>query len=216
MGNSEPTVRSRSALVTLSLLSLALVTTVNRAASALAPRWDWLPDSCIVSFLVCLGVYVAIRPARPFGLPLPDTSWRRVGRVSTVWLAFWLSGSAVAALGAGHWIRYRLGHTPAQLTGFLLFGPLQEELLFRGAVFELVERSLVDVASGPPIVVTTILFGLHHLQLHGFQLTPGALLQVGFALPLGLVLGLLRADSRSLWPGLIVHVLTNLPGAVGT
>jgi membrane protease YdiL (CAAX protease family) len=62
--------------------------------------------------------------------------------------------------------------------------------------------------------MTTVPFALQHFQFHPYHLTPAALLQVGFTVPMGLVFGRLRQESGSLWPGLAVHVLTNLPGAV--
>ncbi len=116
-------------------------------------------------------------------------------------MALPLLGSALAALVAGHWIRYRLAHGPCQLLGFLFLGPAQEELLFRGALYELVERSRLPAGPGAPVFLSTLFFALHHLQLYGFAMTSSALAQVGFAVPMGVALGLLRAESQSLWPG---------------
>src|SRR5262245_8020759 len=130
---------SRIGLGLLSVVSLGLVTTSNRLAGALAPGLPWLPDSCLGSLVVCVLIYLSIRPARPFCGPVPGTPWPRVFRVSGWWLALWLAGSAAGALAAGHWLRYGLAANPAQIAAFLLLGPLQEELLFRGALFELAE-----------------------------------------------------------------------------
>src|SRR5262249_38407238 len=131
----------RVALALLGIASLGLVTTVNRTAGAIMSMWQGLPDSCVASFVVCLAIYFAIRPERPLAGADPRTSWRRVRRLAVAWLAIWLAGSAIVALRLGHWHRYRLASTPAQLLGFLAFGPAQEELLFRGAIFELARRS---------------------------------------------------------------------------
>jgi len=46
-------------------------------------------------------------------------------------------------------------------------------------------------------------------------MTGAALGQVAFAFPMGLVFGSLRRGSQSIWPGLGLHFLTNLPGAFG-
>jgi membrane protease YdiL (CAAX protease family) len=208
--------RSRCGLAALGLVSIGLVTTANRSASLLAPRWTWLPDSCVLSFLACCGMYLAIRPERPFARPVPGTDWARVRRITLLWLGLWLTASVIAGLVAGHWMRYRLSHGSAQLIGFLVLGPAQEELLFRGAIYELAERSRLGAGVWPPIIASSVLFSLHHLQLHGYHLTLQALLQMGFTLPMGVVFGLLRAESRSLWPGLGAHVLTNMPGAAGS
>jgi len=202
-------------LVPLGLISLGLVTTVNRLAGRLAPDVAWLPDSCIASLAVCIAVYLAIRPARPFAPPLPTTPWPRVLRLSIGWLVLWLALSAIAASAAGHWLRYRLANGPSEIIAFVIIGPLQEELLFRGAIFELAERSALTRDTLAPVAISSILFALHHFQLHGYHLTPAALLQAGFALPMGWVFGTLRAQSASIWPAFVVHVLTNVPGVFG-
>jgi membrane protease YdiL (CAAX protease family) len=119
-------------------------------------------------------------------------------------------------MAAGHWIRYRLANGTGQIIGFLLFGPAQEELLFRGAIYELTKRSSHGTSSLAPILVSSIMFSLHHLQLHGYHLSGAAALQLAFTLPMGLVFASLRAASDSLWPGFALHVLTNLPGVFGS
>ncbi len=134
-------------------------------------------------------------------------------RLAVRWLLAWLAASALAALVTGHWIRYTSG--TLAIVCFVLVGPLQEELLFRGALFELAERGWP--AGGPwvPVLLTTVPFALQHFQFHQYRLTADALIQVGFTVPMGIVFGRLRQESGSLWPGLAVHVLTNLPGAFG-
>lgn len=204
---------ARLLLIVVCALSVCFVTTVNRAVGQLLSI-SWIPDTCIASTLACLGLYLAIRPARPFRLPLQSTNWRRVRRLSVTWLAVWLVASGIGALVAGHWIHYRLASTVPQIVGFLVLGPFQEELLFRGVIFELAERSTLGGAWFP-VLVSTVFFSLHHLQLHGYVLTSAALSQIAFAIPMGLVFGALRAETESLWPSFVVHVLTNLPGAIG-
>ena len=210
---SSSVAASRLWLALVGIASLVLVTSVNRAAGALVPL-PWLPDSCVASTLACLAVYLAIRPRRPFARPLSTTNWPRVRRLSVAWLVVWFGSSTFAALLAGHWIHYRLAETLPQVVAFVLMAPLQEELLFRGAIFELTERSNLG-GSWVPILVSTACFSLHHLQLHGYAVTRGSLSQVAFAVPMGLVFGSLRAQTGSLWPPLAVHVFTNLPGAFG-
>lgn len=109
----------------------------------------------------------------------------------------------------------RLHAGPPELTAFLLLARLQEELLFRGAIFELAERAWPRVIRWAPLLLSTRFFSLHHLQLHHYRLTPAAIGQMAFTLPMGWVLGLLRRESKGFWPGLAVHFLTSLPGAFG-
>lgn len=208
--------RARLQLALLGALSLCLVTTANRLAARIPSAPPWLPDSCIASLLVCAAVYLAIRPSRPFAPPRRDTKWRLLLGTGAVWLAAWLLVSGLSALVVGHWIRYRLAQSPAQIAAFLFLGPLQEEMLFRGAIFELADRSRLRGAWGQPIFITTVFFALHHLQLHQYRLSPAALVQMGKAVPMGVVFGRLRKESDSLWPGFVVHILTNVPGVFGS
>jgi len=220
-GNTTPVAPSewtnRIALAVICLASLGLITTTNRAwyfvASHFFPSAAGLSETCIVSGIVCLVIYFSIEPARPFGLPRPETNWSRIFRVSAIWLAVWLSASAAAAIHAGHWIAYTTG--AAAISGFVIFGPIQEELLFRGAIFELAERVFSRGRAFTPILISSVFFSLHHFELHRYQVTEAALRQVAFTFPMGLVFGILRAESDSLWPGLILHFLTNLPGCFG-
>lgn len=218
--HSRPVVTAwgpKLALSGVCVLSLGLVTTANRGwyffAQRFAPGAQWVAETCIVSLLLCSLVYLSIRPRRPFALPQRDTDWRRIIRVSTIWLAVWLGASFAAATHAGHWIAYTSG--AASVAGFLFFGPLQEELLFRGAIFELAQRVFPRSPAFMPILISSIFFSLHHFELHHYHATRAALLQVGFTFPMGLVFGALRRDSDSVWPALGLHFLTNLPGCFG-
>src|SRR5262245_11801602 len=206
------------ALVTVCLASLGLVTSTNRAwyyiARQLAPGLMWSAELCIASLTVCLIVYLAIRPARRFALPRAGTDWIRIARISGSWLTIWLFACTMAAIKAGHWIAYTRG--AVAIWAFLLFGPIQEELVFRGAIFELTQRVFDRSQSYMPFLISSLFFSLHHFELHHYHATPAALLQVGFTFPMGLVFAVLRAESDSLWPGLLVHFLTNLPGCFGT
>ena len=209
---------NRMVLAAICFVSLGLVTTVNRSwyfvAWQLFPGAAWLAETCTASFVVCVVIYLSIRPARPFGLPRSDTNWSRILRVSAIWMAIWLSASAVAAVHMGHWIAYPSG--AAAISGFVIFGPMQEELLFRGAIFELAQRVFPGGHAVIPIVVSSVFFSLHHFELHHYQATDAALQQVVFTFPMRLVFGALRSESGSLWPGLVVHFFTNLPGCFGT
>ena len=70
-----------------------------------------------------------------------------------------------------------------------------EELLFRGAIFGVLQRK----GNGKAIIISAALFAVYHLN-------PWNLLPV-FAL--GLLLGMLRARSGSVLPGMIAHLSVN-------
>jgi membrane protease YdiL (CAAX protease family) len=202
----------------IAIAALGLITTANRIGAwslraLAAPALLWLASLCLPSLLVCSLLYLSVRPAHPFGLPQRGAPWGRLVRLGGAWLGLWLAGSAVAALLVGHWSRYTSGLSA--LLCFVVIAPLQEELLYRGALFELAERGWPTARRWSPIVATTVPFALQHFQFHGYQFSSAALLQVAFTLPMGLVFGRLRQGSASIWPGVAVHALTNLSGAFG-
>lgn len=214
--SANPAWTQRVELSLLCFFSFGLITTTNgisySVAQKLAPTLGWLAETCIASLIVCVVIYVSIRPARPFAMPRPDTDWRRVFRLSGIWLLVWLLGSVARAAQVGHWITY--AHGAAAVVAFLIFGPLQEEFLFRGAIFELVKRAFPSSRSLLPILISAVFFSLHHFELHRYRATSAALLQVGFTFPMGIVFGTLRSESGSLWPALVLHFFTNLPGVL--
>lgn len=93
----------------------------------------------------------------------------------------------------------------------LYFGvgaPLQEELIFRGLLQSVLARQLGSSASPHvPALTVALLFALVHL--------PIGPVTAACALVLGMVAGELRLRSGSLAPGIVVHVLFNLPGIFG-
>ena len=188
----------------LSIAALGLITTVNRVGAGVlgliaGVRFQWLADTCFPSLLVCVFVYFGIRPKRPLALVQSIIPRGPLVRLGVTWLGIWLTASAVAALAVGHWIRYTTGLFP--LICFVVIGPLQEELLYRGALFELVERGWPDAARWGPILGTTLPFALQHLQFHGYHLSSDAILQVGFTVPMGIVFSRSASSPEAYGPG---------------
>lgn len=205
--------RAAVSLAFVAAVSLFITGASNSFAAWILPgQFRWLAFACVPSLLAALGIYFLIRPARPIGLPLASTPWLVVIRLSVAWLVIWLLASGAYAAFQGRWVAYTSG--PARLFCFALVGPLVEELLFRGAVFELAERAFRRSAA-TPLLVSTALFSLYHLHLHHFHVTAFVAMQLAYTLPMGLVFGRLRALSGSIWPSFAVHVLTNLPHCFG-
>ena len=204
--------RSAWGLVAIGSASLVVTLAVNGLAGRLLPLpLRWLADACVPSLLASLALYLLVFPARPLAWAVPGTPWRRLLRLSSLWLLIWLLGSVLYAAALGNWHFYTRGY--AALICFALVGPLAEELLFRGAIFELAERTF-GLATMAPLITSTLLFSLYHLQLHHFQITPFVMAQLAFTLPMGWVFARLRALSSSIWPGFVLHVFTNLPHAI--
>jgi membrane protease YdiL (CAAX protease family) len=203
---------TRRWLLAVAVLSLFITFAANSMLARALPTISGIGASCIASATAALVLYLAIRPLHPFAPPLPSTRWRRVVQWSICWLVVWLCASVAVALVQGGWHAYTAG--AFAILGFVLLGPLTEELLFRGAIFELAERAYPHSPSAP-ILLSTILFSLYHLQIHSYEVTPFVVAQLAFTLPMGYVFAKLRCASGSLWPGFVAHVLTNLPHAFG-
>jgi hypothetical protein len=212
MTSASPSFSPRLQLLGVACLCLVLTYAANSALGYTLHTISQVASSCIASAVASFVVYLGIRPKRPFAWALPSTAWNPIFRLSGLWLCAWLGGAVCVGIFHGAWQAYAIGFFP--VVGFVIFGPITEEFLLRGAVFELTERSF-PTSTWAPIVVSTLLFSAYHLQIHAFRITPFVLLQLGFTLPLGYVLARVRALCGSVWPGLILHVLTNLPFAMG-
>jgi membrane protease YdiL (CAAX protease family) len=95
-------------------------------------------------------------------------------------------------------------HSVAYPYIFFLATPLVEELLFRGFIYGQVKK-----ITGYPVVVSAILFGMHHLQYFDYQLTKFALFQISYTFLLGIIFGLMRKKSGSIYPSLVSHIVIN-------
>jgi sodium transport system permease protein len=88
------------------------------------------------------------------------------------------------------------GSLAADLLTLALLPAIAEELLFRGVVWDAWKPRLGKTGV---ILATAIVFGLYHGSIHRFAI-------VTFA---GLLLGVVRAASGSLWPAIAFHVANN-------
>ena len=199
-------------LAALVLCSLFLTARVNRLAgwflNATAPHLAWIATTAFPSCVAIACLYALLSSSAALRWPqLSEEDRRRAIRVSAMWLLLWIICSVIGAILAGHWIVYARGWP--SIAAFLVFGPLGEELLFRGVIYEKA-RTIWRATPVPAICLSTAAFSLHHTQLqaapHGL-----ALAQVVFTIPMGIVFAILRERTRSIWPGFLVHVATNLP-----
>lgn len=84
--------------------------------------------------------------------------------------------------------------------------PLMEEILFRGLLYTSLSAR-IGVPAG--VTITTLIFGVVHVCTYGTDWY--SVLQT---LVMGLVLTVLRAWTRSLWPCTVAHVTNNLYSTV--
>jgi len=82
------------------------------------------------------------------------------------------------------------------LAVFAGLAPLAEELVFRGLLYGWLAGRW---GAGVAVIVSSIAFAAAHVELA----------HVVLVLPLGLVFGLLRWRTGSLWPSLAAHVANN-------
>ena len=88
---------------------------------------------------------------------------------------------------------------------FIVWIPIAEELLFRGWMFGVLERY-----RWYPIVATSALFSLHHIQYGNYQITRFLLFQMAYTFMLGIFLGTMRKASGNIYLGILLHIFINL------
>jgi CAAX protease family protein len=86
----------------------------------------------------------------------------------------------------------------------VVFAPLQEEVLFRGFLFEGLRYSRLGAAGA--IVITSLVWAALHVQYSVFLM--------GNIFLMGLVLGVVRLKTKSLWGPLLIHAGNNLTAMV--
>jgi uncharacterized protein len=84
----------------------------------------------------------------------------------------------------------------ATVAGAVVIAPICEETFFRGFVQGGLRRGLGAVLA---LIITALVFGLAHGDIGSFALLAA----------LGLVLGIARLSSGSLWPGFLIHTANN-------
>lgn len=89
---------------------------------------------------------------------------------------------------------------------FTLLVGLNEELYFRGLVFNYLNR----ISTKAAVIGSSVIFGVLHAvtALNGKNIEL-VLLQIGFAFLAGLVLAQIVVLTKSLWPGILWHIIHN-------
>lgn len=197
----------RLAFGALALASLVLLSVVDdTAARVVAPLGHYR----VASLTVCLLLTLGVQGPAALGPPRPLTPWPGLVRLSLLWLG----GTAVAIFVVKVWTPTERFRDAADYVAFLGTGLLAEELLFRGALFHLAERTFAPATAA--VWTTALLFAASHAQYHHFRVSPALATQLAYTIPTGLALGVLRQRSGSLWPGVLLHLLQNLISVIRT
>lgn len=85
------------------------------------------------------------------------------------------------------------------LLATVLLAPICEEVIFRGAIFNTLDKAFSTASS---VLITSFLFGLIHLNP----------VQSTYAFVLGIVLNLVCIRFNSLWASILCHICFNLIG----
>ena len=171
-------------------------------------RWPWV-------FLVPVLLYWAlVQSFRPLRLTV---GWLRMGHPT---LPMWIAAATVAvgsAVSLLLWFKLARADvkslaglipmwSPARLVllgvGFALFNAAWEEMIWRGVVFDALERTRLP--SGTVVLMQAVSFGVIHL--HGF---PSGSVGILLASAYGAVLGVLRAQTGGLLVPFVAHAVTD-------
>jgi len=180
------------------------------ALPAIGASAVWLlPDRTLIGLLALffgiglLSVAVAVAPLGAAALPalgFRAVGWRPVllGMVLTV--AVSVAVSQIGPEPQGVKEAMKIAREPAalllSLAVFAGLAPLAEELVFRGLLYGWLAGRW---GAGVAVIVSSIAFAAAHVELA----------HVVLVLPLGLVFGLLRWRTGSLWPSLAAHMANN-------
>ena len=194
---------------------VGLVAALNFAARAEGRKpgnnifYDWTNAiGGAVQYAFLLGIALAIAVGLPwrevFALRRP-TSWRTAAKVAgLVLVALYVAGIVVSQFGnpskeqgltPHHWNGHRAGAFVANLLVVAIVAPVIEELIFRGLGFTLFERFGERTA----VVAIGVAFGLWH----------GLVIALPLLILFGGGLAYLRARTRSVYPGIVLHSLFN-------
>jgi CAAX protease family protein len=171
-------------------------------------RWPWI-------FLVPVLLYWALLQSfRPLRL---TATWLRMGHPT---LPMWIAAAAVAvgsAVSLLLWfklarpdVKSQAGlipmWSPAGLVllgvGFALFNAALEEMIWRGVVYDALERARLPTTL--VVLMQAVSFGVVHL--HGF---PSGSFGILLASAYGAILGVLRAQTRGLLVPFVTHAVTD-------
>jgi membrane protease YdiL (CAAX protease family) len=205
--------------VGLALLLFVAVNVPPIAAASLAHHFLHVSKTDVVPIVVggmatmallaiCLFVFFG-------GMRFADFGFRASPLRYFIWaLVLGIAFGVLSQLGA-NWMH---DNDPAKMPGqsvmmiffyVALFGPVEEEIVFRGLLQSILASRLRNTALSAQagivaVIVVSVLFMLLHFQL-GLFTAAGAFVA-------GLALGEIRRRSESLLPGILCHIAINAAG----
>ena len=207
------------AVILLAMMLTELVLTVVSQLGLLAPVTRWVDTYeevmlfNMIVYVVCLAV-PAVAVALIGGYRRNPFASKRVGggtlcvgvfggmavaifaNVAASWLMNWLTMLGIPEPEMPDMIEPTLVSLALNIVLTAVLPAFIEEMIFRGYIL----GALRVHGDGIAVVVSAVLFGLFH----------GNILQIPFALILGLVMGYLVVQTDSIWPAVLLHFTNNL------
>ncbi|WP_040306742.1 CPBP family intramembrane glutamic endopeptidase [Caloramator australicus] len=174
--------------------------------------------SMVVAEIVALGIYYFIYKSRNLDL-VKVCNFSRVSFIKVI--LYILLGSSfsilirflVGILSMSDLFRnavndynkiteYAIGNNIALIIiAVLLIGPIFEEIMFRGMIFNELKNNINIYLA---LALQSVIFGVYHMNL----------IQGLYAALLGLVLGILYYWERTIWVPIIIHISFNVAGVI--
>jgi hypothetical protein len=205
----RPRIAAAAALIVVAGAVLVLDTgSTALLRRLLAGRHGWLLDLHLPELVAGVALYLATGAAGTWRLPSKGMTPRQAWLVPVVWLGVVVvaGGIAVVAAGWGVW---------SKAVGLLVTHILGQELLFRGAVYQLAARVWPpriddpDGLAGWAVLLSGLLWGLAQFQYGSFAVTGPIVWMAVRAFLLGSIMAFARPYFRSLWPGATFHAISN-------
>jgi len=138
------------------------------------------------------------------GCKLPTN--RKALLIFTGLLAFYLLGGIIGHIT----LNIEFPYLNIYFFSGVILGPLVEEIVFRGLIQT---RFEAELGSAKPWILSSLLFGFYHFLawflIGGKMLTTYSLGQLTYVTVFGILLGILRAKTRSLLPPFLLHAVNN-------
>jgi membrane protease YdiL (CAAX protease family) len=185
---------------------------IERLASQLLNNGDLLTAATIATAVICGGlifVMVKVRRGASFAeyLALKSLSKRSVVAMLAITVIFIVFSSLVNLFlerpADSDFMTGAYGNVtslPLLWFAIVVFAPLFEELFIRGFLFIGFARSRLGPAGA--VILTTLVWALLHIQY--------GLYEIIIICILGIILGIVRHRTGSLWAPIIIHSLNNL------
>ncbi|MCA8972109.1 MAG: CPBP family intramembrane metalloprotease [Planctomycetes bacterium] len=193
--------RSTRALFATIVIYVGLVIGLLGARSEASALFGKNPVPVLLLVLAVAGLFVLGRGAisEAFGRR-PSATWLAIG------LAVALVALTISALWVGNALEkpIRLGGLSRiawQSLAVALIAAYSEELLFRGVLWTAIARRSTTMLR--PLIQTSAIFAIAHV------IGPAGLAELPHRAIAGVLFGLLRWKSDSLWPGMHAHFCVN-------